>query len=446
MPDYRPHYHFTPPTGWLNDPNGLVYHAGEYHLFYQWCPDEKVNGMRMHWGHAVSTNLVQWQHLPPALEPDTLGSIWSGSAVEDTNNSSGWFGPQGGLVAAFTHHNAAGAERQSIAHSTDRGRTWTKFAGNPVLGDESSREFRDPKVFWHQATRRWIMIVGVKHKLYASNNLRDWTFLSAPEFESECPDLFPLAVEGRQEQKWLLSLGSHRYALGTFDGVKFTPESGPHMVDGGPDFYAAQSWENIPGGRRIWIGWLNAWRYARTMPSFGALGVLSIPRELSLRTVPYHGLRLIQRPVPELEALRMDTVTPPDAARKSGQPFYSGESYELEAVLAVDEWDRCGFKLRASRTQETRAGYDGAAECVFVDRERSGHPLTRGRYAVAGNKKRVVMRVFVDCGSVEAFFHDGEAVLSAQIFPDADATNVEWFSENGKSGLETVRVHRLGKA
>jgi len=215
-------------------------------------------------------------------------------------------------------------------------------------------------------------------------------------------------------------------------------------VDGGPDFYAAQSWEGVPGGRRIWIGWLNTWRYARAVPSFGALGVLSIPRELALRANPYHGLRLLQRPAQELEALRQETVTPPDAARKSGQTFYSGEAYELEATLTVDEWDRCGFKLRASGAQETLVGYDGVAGCVFVDRERSGHPLARGRFTIAGSHKRVTLRVFVDRGSVEAFFHDGEAVLSAQIFPDAEATGIAWFSENGKSGAEAVCVHRLG--
>lgn len=443
MPDYRPLYHFAPPTGWLNDPNGLVYHAGEYHLFYQWCPDVNVDGMRMYWGHAVSRDLAHWEHLPAVLEPDALGSIWSGCAVDDAKNTSGFFGAGGGLVAAFTHHAASGAERQSLAHSSDRGRTWTKFPGNPVLGDEATRNFRDPKVFWHEQTGRWIMIVGVPHKLYASANLREWTFLSAPECSSECPDLFPLEVEGRGEPKWLLSLGGYRYAVGRFDGTSFAAEGGPHRVDNGPDFYATQSWEHAPDGRRVWIGWLNHWRYAREVPDFGARGVMSIPRELSLQPSAERGLRLIQRPVRELESLRAETLAPSDAEAISGRAFYRGDSYELEATLLPEEWDRCGFRLRASGAQETRVGYDGVAGGLFFDRERSGGTLTRGYYGVLGRKKRYTLRVFVDRGSVEAFFDDGATVFSAQIFPDAEALDLTWFSENGKSGAEGVRVHTL---
>ncbi|MCZ7644687.1 MAG: glycoside hydrolase family 32 protein [Planctomycetota bacterium] len=445
MPDYRPLYHVAPPTGWLNDPNGLVCRDGEYHLFYQWCPDVNVDGMRMYWGHAVSRDLARWEHLPVALEPDALGSIWSGCAVDDARNTSGFFGAGGGLVAIFTHHAEFGAERQSLAFSADRGRTWTKHAGNPVLGDDESRNFRDPKVFWHAETSRWIMVVGVDHKLYASENLRDWTFLSAPEFSSECPDLFPLEVEGRGEPKWLLSLGGFRYVAGDFDGVRFSPLSGPHLADHGPDFYATQSWEAAPGGRRIWIGWLNHWRYARAIPEFGARGVMSIPRELALRATTDQGLRLIQRPVRELESLRRETVAPSGAEASSGKRFYSGDAYELEATLVVDdEFDRCGFRLRASKTQETLVGYDGPAGGVFLDRERSGGTVTRGRYGLVGRGKRIPLRVFVDRGSVEAFFDHGLRVFSAQIFPDAGSLDLAWFSESGKCRAEDVKVHRLG--
>jgi fructan beta-fructosidase len=270
MDTYRPLYHFSPVSGWLNDPNGLIWHDGEYHMFYQWHPSVDVDVAGMCWHHAVSPDVVHWQHLDIALEPDSLGAIWSGSAAADTDNTSGLFQGAGGFVAVFTHHAPSNAERQSLAYSADRGRTWTRYPGNPVLGDDACRDFRDPKVFWHAPTQRWIMIVGVEHQLFASPNLRDWTLLGKPGFKSECPDLFPLAIEGTDEILWGLSLGGRQVVIGTFDGRTFTPQSERVEVDAAPDFYAAQSWENVPGGRRIWIGWLNNWQYAQKLPPFGA--------------------------------------------------------------------------------------------------------------------------------------------------------------------------------
>ncbi len=429
----------------MNDPNGLVWHDREYHLFYQWYPTVEVDGGGMCWGHAVADDLVHWKHLDVALRPDPLGAIWSGSAVEDRADTSGLFAGTGGLVAAFTHRSASDAQRQGIAYSGDRGRTWTKYAGNPVLGDDASREFRDPKVFWHAPTRRWVMVVGVEHQLFASSNLRDWTLLGKTGFSSECPDLFPLPVEGEDQILWVLSLAGRQVVVGAFDGRTFTPQTGAIEIDGGPDFYAAQSWENVPGGRRIWIGWLNNWKYARQVPDFGARGFMSVPRELSLRRVAGRGLVLVQRPVPELQALRMDCEQIDSRDIRPGRQLAVGDALEIRATIRPGADDRCGFKVAVGDSQETLVGYDAASGCTFVDRERSGMAVTRGRFEAAMpiRGETVEVQILVDQCSVEAFFNDGEAVISAEIYPTGRGRGVEWFSENGRSGVDEVRVHRV---
>jgi fructan beta-fructosidase len=444
MPVARPTYHLTPPNGWMNDPNGMLYHNGEYHIFYQWCPTIEVDVKTMHWAHAVSRDLAHWEHLPIALAPDKLGAIWSGSAVTDTNNTSGFFnGATGGIVAIFTHH-LNGNERQSLAYSADDGRTWTKYAGNPVLGNEESRDFRDPKVFWHEPTSRWIMIVGCKHRLFASKNLREWTFLSETGYSSECPDMFPLAVEDSKETKWLLSLGGHKYAVGDFDGTRFVPQYGPHPVDGATDFYASQSFDGVPGGRRIWIGWQNNWRYAPRLPDFGARGAMTLTRDLTLRAVHDGGYRLIQKPSPELAVLRGETIAVPGVITP-GQRLFSSDSFELECTLNVDPNDRCGLKVRCSANEETLIGYDSIPQQAFIDRERSGNAMLNRRFTAPLDSwgKPVTVRIFVDKSLIEVFFNDGNAVLTSQVLPRDESTGVEWFSENGKSSLAALKAYSL---
>ncbi|MFC1671952.1 glycoside hydrolase family 32 protein [Planctomycetota bacterium] len=432
MIDLRPHYHFAPSSGWLNDPNGLVYHDGEHHLFYQYEPGLEGDVNAMSWGHAVSPDLVRWTHLPVALSPDPLGAIWSGSAVVDRDNTSGLFDSHGGLVAVFTHHAPSEAERQSLAFSADRGRTWTKHADNPVLGDDTDRDFRDPKVFRDPEKNRWLMIVGVRHRIYTSADLKSWSLLGETGFSSECPDLFPLPVENEEDTKWILSLAGREYVVGTFDGVRFAAESDAIRVDGGQDFYAAQSWDNVPNDRRIWIGWMNNWKYARELPDFGARGFMTIPRELSLRRTAGGELRLLQNPVRELESLRAGPAT-------------SGNQLEILAVFAPAEGDRCGLKVKMSAKEETLIGYDASARSAFVDRSRSGTTLVDERSSIElpSSGDRVFVRVLVDRLSIESFFNDGEAVLSTQVYSQPSADGVAWFTENGKSRLESLVIYSL---
>lgn len=455
MPQYRPKYHVSPATGWLNDPNGLVFHEGEYHLCYQWCEPLQVDVTQMHWGHCVSRDLVRWEVLPHALAPDALGAPWSGSAVADVRNTSGFFGAApsgGGLVAAFTLFKKGihgdpekSCERQGLAYSSDRGRTWTHHAGNPIFGDLNTKDVRDPKVFWHAETSRWIMIIGVDQQLFSSPNLKDWTFLSRTGFRSECPDMFPVRFEDGTGSKWVLSLGGTDYCIGEFDGTAFTSELGPVRVDHGGDFYAAQSWDGVPEQRRVWIGWLGRWEYAGKVPDFGARGVLSVPRELLLRRLPDGTLRLIQRPVAELSALRTERLAL-DERLSTPRELFRADAFEFSATLCPGAGDVCGIRVLGGANEGTLIGYDAKAGCVFVDRERSGNPVTKGRFSapLPLRSERVSMRVFVDRCAVEVFFNDGEAVFSNLVFPLEPSAGVSWFSADGTSRAEDAAAYLCG--
>jgi fructan beta-fructosidase len=328
---WRPQYHFTPPQNFMNDPNGTVFYKGEYHLFYQYNPEGKRWG-HMGWGHAVSPDLVHWQNLPTALH-EVPGDymVYSGSAVVDRKNSSGLCRSSDAqdrscLMAIYT---AAHAKRQNqyLAFSNDRGRTWTSYSGNPVV-DLQAEDFRDPNVFWYEPQRKWVMIaVLADHRravIFDSPDLKHWTQKSSfgPAGDSagqwECPDLIELPVEDTAEKRWVLVVNRNpgapaggtgvRYLIGSFDGSTFTPENPerpPLWADYGKDFYATNTWNDLPQGdhRRVWIGWISNWQYANAEPTALWRGAQSIARELRLRRYP-DGLRLVQVPIRELESLR----------------------------------------------------------------------------------------------------------------------------------------------
>src|SRR5690606_13223753 len=306
---HRPQTHFSPKETWINDPNGMVYFAGTYHLFYQHYPDSTVWGP-MHWGHATSTDLVHWKHQPIALYPDSLGYIFSGSAVVDSNNTSG-FGKDGRipLVAIFTHHDPKAREagknnyeNQSIAYSLDSGKTWTKYAHNPVVRNPGIVDFRDPKVTWYEPDKKWIMTLATKDRItfFSSKNLKEWTKES--EFGEklgvhtgvwECPDLFPMNYNG--ETIWILivSIGdggpnggsATQYFTGHFDGQKFiASDSTIKWIDYGPDNYAGVTWSNT-GDRKIFLGWMSNWRYASRVPTVKWRSAMTILRDLSLEKI-----------------------------------------------------------------------------------------------------------------------------------------------------------------
>lgn len=464
---FRPQYHLSPESGNLSDPNGMVYFEGEYHQFYQ------NSGQ---WGHAVSRDLIHWEHLPVAIARDSLGEIWSGSAVVDEKDTSGFFGGKAGLVAIFTHFKG-GLQSQSIAYSTDKGRTWTKYEGNPVIPNPSLKDFRDPKVIWHEPTKSWVMVVSVDNRVqfYTSPDLKAWTLVS--EFGSdqgshaavwECPDLFELPVEGTKTKKWVLavSIGNNsttkgstaQYFVGTFDGRTFkndNPASDVLWTDYGKDFYAAVSYSDIPAkdGRRIWLGWMSNWRYPFAMPTVAWKGNMSIPRELRLRNIPDQGLRLIQKPIKELQTLRGKEITVTKQQLAAGvNPFngLKGTSYELVSELTVQPNSKVEFQLRKGTDQVTKVSYDADAAKLTIDRAQSGVTSFEKGFAeqVSAPLKlkdgKLKLQFFVDEASLEVFANDGEAVVSSLIFPDPTSNRLELTSSEGNITLEKARFYPMG--
>lgn len=478
---YRPQYHFTPPTGWMNDPNGMVYFNGEYHLCYQYHPWSTLWGP-MHWGHAVSRDLVHWEHLPVAMRPDANGYIFSGSAVVDGENTSGLFPEGSGLVAVFTHADEyPGTERprqrQSLSYSTDNGRSWIKYPGNPVLADEAVTDFRDPKVFRHGPSGRWVMVLaaGDHVRFYHSRDLLEWTLAGTfGEAEGshdgvwECPDLFELPVEGQPgSSRWVLlvSIGDQeehqegsrtQYFIGSFDGERFVNGNPPQTVlwaDHGRDNYAGVTWSDVPeeDGRRLYMGWMSNWKYANQTPTGSWRSAMTLPRVLSLREFS-GGIRLVQCPAPELMPLRREKVLLEDLTLMPGHnPLASckGTQYELIAEFELGTASEFGFKLRSSGGEETVVAYDAVTNELFVDRSRSGkvefHPAFGCRHGAALEPEgaAVRLRIFVDWSSVEVFGGSGQTVLTDLIYPSPESDGLELYVKDGSVRLVALELYAM---
>lgn len=345
----RPQIHYTQRRGWNNDPNGLLFYEGEYHLFYQHNPYER-DWENMHWGHAVSKDLIHWEELPEALFPDEHGTMFSGSAVIDYENTSGFGkGKTPPMVAIYT---AATSDKQvqCIAYSQDKGRTWTKYDGNPVIDSKAkwnSTDTRDPKVFWHKPTNKWVQVLNERdgHSIYTSDNLKDWTFESHITGFWECPELFELAIDGdKNNTKWIMYGASSTYMIGDFDGKKFTPESGKHYYNTG-SMYAAQTFTNMPesDGRRIQLGWGRI-----SHPGMAFNGMMLLPTELSLRTTK-EGVRLFSVPVRELETIQTKVNQwnglTASKANELLQPYNNEGSLRIRTTIKLSHATSAGFNL-----------------------------------------------------------------------------------------------------
>ncbi|MCS1408303.1 MAG: Levanase [Verrucomicrobia subdivision 3 bacterium] len=474
---YRPQFHFTPEMHWMNDPNGMVYFRGEYHLFYQHNPHGNTWG-HMSWGHAVSSDMVHWKHLPMGVHEEYGVMIFSGSAVVDWRNTSGFGnGSEPPLIAIYTGHGH-GKQTQDIAYSNDRGRTWTKYAGNPVI-DLNEKDFRDPKVMWHEPSDQWVMVVAMANDLYiqfyGSTNLRDWTLLSKfgpagakgkPNWE--CPDLFELPIEGEQgETRWVLEvdMGSQaiaggsggEYFIGHFDGREFKAEHSLDMVrwiDYGRDFYASVSWSDVPesDGRRLWLAWMNNWQTA-ILPTHPWRGAMSLPRSLALRRTP-DGLRMVQHPVKELESLRGGQIRLDRTLLSSGTMSLaalgiSGNQVEMVAEFEIMAGTEFGLRISKGDGEQTVVGYDVADEMMFVDRTHSGevdfHPAFAGRHAgpLPPDDGLVRLHIFVDVSSVEVFGNHGYTVITDRIFPDPASQIIELYSKGGSTLLRLLEFWPL---
>ena len=474
---YRPQFHFTPPLNWMNDPNGMVFYRGEYHLFYQHNPHGNEWG-HMTWGHTVSSDMLHWKHLPLALHEEYGVMIFSGSAVVDWRNTSGFgTGSEPPLVAIYTGHGH-GKQTQDIAYSNDRGRTWTKYAGNPVI-DLKEANFRDPKVMWHEPSRQWIMVVSMANDLYVqfygSPNLRDWTWLSnfgpagVPNKPNwECPDLFELPIEGSQgETRWVLEVdmgnqavaggSGGEYFVGEFDGMEFKAEHSldrVSWVDYGRDFYAPVSWSDVPqsDGRRLWLAWMNNWETA-LLPTHPWRSAMSLPRSLALRRTP-EGLRMVQHPVEELKSLRQNAVrlgrqVIESGTTELGTQGIQGNQIEIIAEFKLMTSREFGIRVSKGEGEETIVGYDVDTQSMFVDRTRSGdvdfHPRFAGKHVgpLPVEKGSVRLHLFVDTSSIEVFGNDGYTVITDRIFPSPDSQSIELYSKGGPTTLTSLEFWSL---
>jgi fructan beta-fructosidase len=479
----RPSYHFTAPTNWLNDPNGLIYFDGEYHLFYQHNPAEPTWGF-IHWGHAVSTDLVHWTDLPLALYPEALGMPFSGSAVADDTNSSGLC-PQAGaacLVAIFTH--GGGPQVQSVASSTDRGRTFRSYPFNPVIPNPNSYgflyDFRDPKVFFHAPTARWVMIVAAGNRLmlYGSTNLTSWTVLSSfgPDNHMaggviEVPDLFELPVKNEPGvTRWILKFdtnpggryggsGAH-YWVGDFDGISFSPtDPAPRWVDFGTDFYAATIFSNIPStdGRTIWLGWMSNLIYATRLPTGNWRGAMTVPRELGLLRRDDGTYVLTQHPITELKTLRMASAIELSNQIVSGYTSLldnlTGDALEMILTIEPGTAREIGLLVRQGAGEETRIGYNADRGVLFVDRTASSSSVLRNTLHPRHEAPihldatgAVTLTILVDRSSVEVFSEDGEVVLTDLILPAAASLGTRLYADGGTGQVRSLQAWPLERA
>ncbi len=401
----RPRLHFTARRGWINDPNGLIYYDGEYHLYYQHNPYER-DWENMTWGHAVSKDLVHWKELAPALYPDKLGTMFSGSAVIDYNNTAGWNkGKNPAMVVAYT---AAAPDRQTqcIAYSLDKGRTFTKYEGNPVIDSKDkwgSVDTRDPKVFWYAPNKEWVMALNERdgHSIYTSANLKDWKFESHITGFWECPELFELPVDGNKaNKKWVMYGASGTYMIGSFDGKKFTPEAGKYYYTTGT-FYAAQTYGNIPAsdGRRIQIGWSRM-----SHPGMPFNGQMLLPTELTLRTTK-NGVRLFSNPIKEVDGLQTLLVSKDNIRAGEGNEIL--RQYSDSAALRI--------KLTLKLSHATDAGLNLYGQNIL-------------RYDLNPN-------------TVNGVFYSPEDMTSMEISADiiVDRTSFEVFVDGGAYSFSMER-------
>ncbi|WP_084299364.1 glycoside hydrolase family 32 protein [Dyadobacter tibetensis] len=477
---YRPNYHFSPEKNWINDPNGLVYLDGEYHMFYQYNPYGNEWG-HMSWGHAVSTDLIQWEHLPIALEEfsnadSTETMIFSGSAVVDRDNTSGFFetGKKDGIVAIFTSHvhsnNEGLRQHQSLGYSHDKGRTWKLYDKNPVL-DLNMKDFRDPNVFWYAPEQKWIMSVVKPQEylaqFYSSKDLKSWTLLS--EFGKkgdttkiwECPALFEIPVEGTQEKKWILTISSgHReknylamqYFVGDFDGKTFRaqPQEEILFIDEGKDFYAGIPFNNLPDSQQnpIMIGWVNDWEYANKIPTEKFRGSMSIPRALSLKSTP-NGYRLLQEPI-DLKPIYKDEVSF-DGLEVSGAETldFTGDSYLLTAEITMGSAELVEIQLLKSGEEASILSYDTGTEMLSFDRRKSGHTSFSDRFPSVEKIKvplqngQLKLKVLVDRAMVEIFANGGAQALTDMVFPKKSEGKILLSAEGGKAVFSRLNIVEL---
>ncbi len=465
---YRPQFHFSPAKNWCNDPNGLVYNNGTYHLFYQHNPFGNRWG-HMTWAHATSKDLIHWKHLPIAIPEENGIMIFSGTCVVDKNNTSG-FGKDGKIpmVAVYTGHIENVNQSQCIAYSLDGGITWTKYANNPIL-DLHKVDFRDPKIFWHEQKKYWVMSVmlPVEHvvQFYSSPNLKDWKHLSdfGPAGDTsgvwECPDLTGVPVEGMPgKKKWVLQMSMNaamQYFVGEFDGEKFINESAANTIlrpDYGPDYYAAIAYNQLPANHLpTAIGWVNNWNYANDIPTTPWKSAMALPRNLSVKKINNEWI-LIQKPVSITNSLQKELYKATDIIvdNKNTLPIKSCQ-FELQVDIEPSADATCGLRLAAGNSNYFEIGYNAATKTCYIDRSKSGNigfndnfkKLSRFEKTISLKNNKIHLQVFYDNSIAEIFVNGGEAAFTAQIFTNAGDNGISLFNIGSKSRFSMLRIWQM---
>lgn len=447
---YRPQIHFTPEKNWVNDPNGMVYYKGKYHLFFQHSPNSTV-WSDISWGHAESSDLVHWQRKPIAIYPDSLGLIFSGSAVVDKNNSSG-FGKNGiiPLVAMYTSHDMlkekAGVidvESQSIAYSLDEGETWAKYNENPVLKNPGVRDFRDPKVFWHEQSKNWVASIAAQDQIsfYASSDLKNWEKLSdfgktvgSHDGVWECPDLFPIEYKGKTVWVLIVNINpggpnggsASQYFVGDFNGKEFKCDyKQTKWIDYGPDEYAGVTWSNTDK-RKIFIGWMSNWQYANIVPTEKFRNAFTLPRELGLKKIN-NEYYLTSTPVSELKKIEKKSYTfnnvtidhSTDLTNKIG-------NIEVPSKFNLLLSNKNDFSIELVNTlnEKVVVGYSKDKNQFFLDRRNAGKIDFQKNFARINYAPRlfssdeIFLSIYLDLASIEVFADSGLSVLTSVLFPN----------------------------
>ena len=488
----RPVWHHTPPYGWMNDPNGMFYLDGEWHLYYQYNPYGNRHG-NIHWGHSVSTDLVEWSHYPPVLAPDSLGSCASGSCVVDVHNSAGF-----GKNAVVAFYTAWGPPQvQCMAYSTDGGYTFTKYEGNPVL-TSPSRNFRDPKVFYHDESQRWIMVLAVGHHMeyYSSADLKEWKYESS--FGEgygghggvwECPDMLQMAVDGNHDQmKWVLICNINpggpaggsatQYFTGDFDGHEFVCDTPPNVtrwMDHGVDNYASVSWNNAPNSRPVIVGWMSNWNYCGSVPTTAFRSANTLPRDLYLYS--HDGLAYLgSRPSPEMDMALGSATTYSDCTIEGVGDTLRIESaeqgYRLNLTLQPSAEGVCGVTLLNAEGDKLIFTYDPRTCVLTCDRNAYTHPefstnwnaVAKMHYGLWGENMpigkgapeeqigvpsttdgRLALSLWVDRSSVECFEQSGRWVMTTTLFPASILDRVVIFADQS-CNVGGVEVRNIAKS
>lgn len=465
---YRLAYHFSPEYGWMNDPNGMVYKDGMYHLFYQYNPYGSLWG-NLSWGHATSTDLVHWKHEPVALFPDALGAIFSGSAVVDKDNTAG-FG-KGAIVAMYT--SAGKDQTQSLAYSVDDGKTFRKYEGNPVITDHVP-DFRDPKIFYNDDTKKWnvVLAAGQEVKFYSSSNLKNWTYESSFGYGYgnhggvwECPDMVKLPVKGTGKSKWVLLLNINpggpfggsatQYFTGDYDGHKFTCDSKPETtkwMDYGKDHYAAVTWSNAPEGRSIALAWMSNWQYANDVPTTQFRSSNSVPRDLSLYEAGGETY-LTSVPVKEIETLRGTPVHFRNLSvgkTKEVKNFSKNNSdtYEILVSLQPSNATVFGMTLYNAKGEKVVFTYHLKERTFAMDRTKSGLSDFSKDFAAVTKAPLTpavsyTLRLLVDKSSVEVFDGSGTFCMTNLVFPTEPYKYLSFFTNGGKCKVSRLTVYPL---